>query len=301
MSANSSQPSTPSVAIDPNTSHPAHKLLAQAHRDDPDEASRIFTDKVLHKPLLLSASTNDDKRAARRHLRLRKKAYALKRARPKPLSAKEKRELRLYELRPEECRYEIYSELNTLWRRYILEVLGYLDRNGGVVKGKVGSGVSASGNAGSLLASADFHGMEVEVVRCSDVGRVGHKGIVVRETRSTLTLVSDEREDPRRLARRARRKKQDTTTTAANQEEQDKVRMILKKGSVFRVTIELPTTEDTDRDPGTREHQNDQLERNQRDVGARRMLIFELHGDQLEIRPIERAVKKFKWRPMNNL
>lgn len=186
MSTNSSRPSTPlgtpkhASNNEPNTSHPAYKLLSQAHPSDPETTTKIFTGKIQHKPLLLSTSTahnNEDKRALRRHIRLRKKSYALKHARPKPLSAKEKRALKLYELKPQECRYEIYKGLNRLWTRYILEVLGYLDREGKVVKGKVGSATTAN-SGGSLLASADFHGMEVEVVRCVDVGRVGLKGIV---------------------------------------------------------------------------------------------------------------------------
>ena len=55
--------------------------------------------------------------------------------------------------------------------------------------GKNGGYVTASG-AGSLLASADFHGAEVQVVRSRCVGRVGVRGIVVRETKFTFVVVT---------------------------------------------------------------------------------------------------------------
>lgn len=300
MSAPSTGTTTPSKST---PTHPAHKLLSRAHPTDQFKATQILTDKIAHKPLFLnpnttSTSTNDsDKRAARRHIRQRKKAYALKHARPRPLSAKEKRALALYELRPEECRYEVYRGLNALWRRYVLEALGYLDRGGKVVKGKVGSAATASNGAGALIAGADFHGMEVEVVRCVDVGRLGLKGIVVRETRSTLTVVCDARED-RARGRRAEKADGDGQGTEAGAR-RDKVRMVLKKGTVFRVVLDLPGREEA---PASNSSDAvDAREPTASGTLTKRQLVFELHGDQLEIRPVERATKKFKWKSMDYL
>ncbi|KAJ9650884.1 hypothetical protein H2198_009824 [Neophaeococcomyces mojaviensis] len=290
------RPSTPTTTT--NTSHPAFKLLSKA-QSDPETATKIFAEKIIHKPLLLSTSTDHaqaNARTARRHLQLHKKTYALKHARPKPLSAKEKRSLNLYELKPLECRYEIYRGLNALWRRYILEVLGYVDREGRVVETKTGQPVSVNGG-GALIASADFHGMEVEVVGCVDQGRVGCRGIVVRETRSTVVIVCDERERSRRKLQRDGK---------AGDVVQDKVRMILKKGTVFRIVIDLPSKEEngagrlqaeaTGSGPTAGDSTSSQTA-----LRTKRQLVFELHGDQLGIRPIERAVKKFKWKPMDYL
>lgn len=158
-----------------------------------------------------------------------------------------------------------------LWTRYALEVLGYLDREGKVVKGKVGTSITAMG-AGAVLAGADFHGMEIEVVRSVDAGRVGLKGIVVRETRSTFVVVMDEREKGR-----------------AEEVVKDKVGTIFKKGSVFRVCIELPGDEVIPAEEGEVQQK------------TKRQVVFEIHGDQIELRPIDRATKKFKWKPMNYL
>ncbi|KAK5094566.1 RNase P/RNase MRP complex subunit [Lithohypha guttulata] len=289
MSASStgfSRPSGPSKSTSDPSSHPAQKLLARAHPTDEAKVTQILTDKIAYKPLFLNSSANDsDKRAARRHIRLRKKAYALKHARPKPLSAKEKRGLRVYELKPEECRYEVYKGLNALWTRYVLEVLGYLDRNGMVVKGRIGSVASANGGVGALIASADFHGMEVEVVR------------------STLTIVCNEKEDkPRRPKPEANGKEGAEVSTGTGNAKgasggQDKVRMILKKGAVFRVVLDLPSKDQATAGSDTA----DAPDSTTTDTLTKRRLIFELHGDQLEIRPIERATKKFKWKSMDYL
>lgn len=44
---------------------------------------------------------------------------------------------------------------------------------------------------GSKLVSADFHGAEMEVVRSKCSGRVGLKGIVVRDTKFTFVIVTE--------------------------------------------------------------------------------------------------------------
>lgn len=170
------------------------------------------------------------------------------------------------------------------------------------MKGRIGSAVTGTSGAG-LIASADFHGMEVEIVRCVDVGRVGLRGIVVRETRSTVTVVCDEKEDTKKTKRQAKWRGKGETP----KDDQDKVRMIMKKGTVFRVVIDLPMEEDKEQsllDEEDVQMKEDQDDTRKVDVAKRepkRQLVFELHGDQLEIRPIERAVKKFKWRPMDYL
>lgn len=43
---------------------------------------------------------------------------------------------------------------------------------------------------GPMLASADYHGAELEVVRSRCVGRVGCKGIVVKDTKFTFEMIT---------------------------------------------------------------------------------------------------------------
>ena len=47
---------------------------------------------------------------------------------------------------------------------------------------------------GPLLASADYHGAMVDVVRCRCVGRVGIKGIIVKDTKFTMEIITPKNE-----------------------------------------------------------------------------------------------------------
>ena len=77
-----------------------------------------------------------------------------------------------------------------MWVGYAREVLLGLDvKDGGGDEGRKGVYVTAMG-VGSKLAGMDFHGAELEVVRCGCVGRVGCRGIVVRETRGVFVVVT---------------------------------------------------------------------------------------------------------------
>jgi ribonuclease P protein subunit POP4 len=112
-----------------------------------------------------------------------------------------------------------------LWNGYMLEVLGLANATvaGGAADDGGGEGRAAQTTTtttmrevsvaaqGSLLASADLHGAEVEVVRCRDAGKVGFRGIVVRETKFTLVIVM----------------------------RGDKVRTVMKKGAVFAYEVRI--------------------------------------------------------------
>ncbi|RMZ76812.1 hypothetical protein DV738_g4688, partial [Chaetothyriales sp. CBS 135597] len=224
-----------------STSHPAHTLLARAH--SPSSAARIFADKIQHKPLLLKPTTDGDKRALRRHVRLRQKQYYLQHQKPKPLSAREKRATGVHQLKRDEVRYALYQGLNELWNGYMLEVLGFTDPAGQLRPGWEGKRVTSEG-VGSLLASADLHGAEIEVVQSRDTGRVGTRGIVVRDTKFSFVVVTPA----------------------------EKVRTLPKKGSVFRYVTRVMV-----------------------DGQERRRLVFEVNGSQFELRPVDRANRKFKW------
>lgn len=238
----SSPKPSPPAAI----SHPAYSMLSRAH--SPDTVNRIFTDKIKNKPLLLQPTTSD-RRALRRQVRLRKKEYHLRKRKPQPLSAKEKRRLKLLSLAKQEIKYDIYKSLHELWKGYMLEVLGYV-KDGEVVASNSHKEVTGQSH-GSLLASADFHGAEFQVVRCSDLGKVGIKGIVVRDTKFTFVVVTP----------------------------QDQVRTLPKKDTIFRYEIPLPP--EKDHEP--------------------RKLVMELHGNQVEFRPADRANRKFKWKAMDHI
>ena len=169
----------------------------------------------------------------------------------------------MFKLRKEEIRYEIYEGLHALWVQYMLEVLGFL-KDGVAVPGALGRAVTAQSH-GSLLVSADFHGAGWEVVRCSDVGKVGIKGIVVRDTKFTFVVVT----------------------------RKDEVKVLPKKNTVFRYEIPLPKL---DGQEGSGQEADSRAEQQEEQGQKCRNLVFELHGNQFEFRPTDRANRKFKWK-----
>jgi ribonuclease P protein subunit POP4 len=167
--------------------HIAHELLARAH--SPDTADQLFTERIKQKPLFLrpTSPTPADNRSRRRLQRLRKKEYFYRKQKPRPLSAREKRISGIYDIPKEECKYEVFKGLHKLWVEYMQEVLDINDRRTKIPL------ITAQAH-GSKLASADFHGAEIEVVRSRCTGRVGTKGIVVRDTKFTFVIVTEKDE-----------------------------------------------------------------------------------------------------------
>jgi ribonuclease P protein subunit POP4 len=159
-------------------------LISRAH--PPKTAQELHGKRVIHKPLLLGPTTTDensqDARAQRRRKRLQKESHVRRRRKPKPLSAKEKRDLGVYEISKEEQKYDLYRPLHDLWVGYMCEILD--------LKADQENYLTAQG-VGSKLASADFHGAEICVVRSGCVGRVGCKGVVLRDTKFTFVVITE--------------------------------------------------------------------------------------------------------------
>lgn len=163
-------------------------LLARAH--SPSSTSRIFAEKIQHKPLLLRptavAQSTLDARAARQ--KQREAQRGRRKIKPRPLTAAEKRKLCVYDMPEEEKRYELYAGLNKMWRGYMREILGIGPPEGGLERAR--QVYLTPANAGPKIASADFHGADVEVVRSRCVSRVGVRGIVVRDTKFTFVVIT---------------------------------------------------------------------------------------------------------------
>jgi len=155
-------------------------LLARAH--SPDSANRIYTDKIQHRTLHLRPSSPPpavvNARVARR--RAREAAKAKSKIRPKPLSSRERRQLGLHDIPRDGHKYQIYEPLNALWLGYAREVLGNDIFTGGPT-------------AAAKLASAELHGALAEVVRSRCPGRVGIQGIVVRDRKFVLEIITRSR------------------------------------------------------------------------------------------------------------
>jgi ribonuclease P protein subunit POP4 len=166
--------------------HIAEELSQRAH--PPDAASTIFQERVKLRPLLLRPSSPDptrDARSKRQYERHQKAKAQRKSKKPKPLSAKQKRALCIYDVPKEQQKYAIYEPLHRMWCEYMQEILGLGNEDGSDGK----SYVDAVG-AGPILASADYHGALVEVVRSRCMSRVGLKGIVVKDTKFTFDIIT---------------------------------------------------------------------------------------------------------------
>lgn len=167
------------------TEHIAEELLKRAH--EPENASTIFREKIKLRPLHLRPTSPDptlNARSKRQYERLQKAKAQRKSNKPKPLSAKQKRALCIYDIPKEQRKYAIYEPLHRLWCGYMREILGVKDGRRNV----------NANTAGPFLVSADYHGAMMEIVRSRCVSRVGLRGIVVKDTKFTFELITKQNE-----------------------------------------------------------------------------------------------------------
>ncbi|XP_074522816.1 ribonuclease P protein subunit p29 isoform X2 [Halichoeres trimaculatus] len=119
------------------------------------------------------------------------------RRRAKGLNARQKSEMRVFDIKAEQQRYELFLPLHQLWRRYITDLCG---------------GLTSSSSPQSVqlkLLRADFHGAIISVVRSKCPSYVGTTGILVQEFRHVFKIITKE----------------------------DKLKVIPKRNSVFEVEI----------------------------------------------------------------
>ncbi|KAK3318213.1 putative rRNA and tRNA processing protein [Apodospora peruviana] len=233
-------------------------LLTRAH--EPDEANRIFTEKVQQRPLFLAPSSppRSDARAARRRAQQKKTQARKKALKPKPLSAAQRRKLGLYDIPREGQKYALFVPLHNLWLGYIRELLGPEIYTGGE-------------GAAAKLCSADFHGGEVEVVRSGCVSRVGIKGIVVKDSRFAFEIITPK----------------------------NHLKLVPKEGTVFRLQVPaqpaVTTTTTTKPDGITENQETDRAVAKESDThDPPPSMAFEIHGEQFRFRSADRASKKFR-------
>lgn len=156
------------------------ELLARAH--PPDTVSRIFSDKIQHRSLHLRRSSPPPSALNARNARRKARQEAKDRlkSKPKPLSSRQRRSLGLHNVPAAGQSFEIYAGLNKLWIGYAHELLGRELYTGGT-------------GAAAKLASAELHGAVAEVVRSRCPGRVGIKGIIVRDRKFVMEIITEKR------------------------------------------------------------------------------------------------------------
>ncbi|PHH78475.1 hypothetical protein CDD82_3028 [Ophiocordyceps australis] len=154
------------------------QLLLRAH--SPTTAKQIYSDKIDHRPLLLKPSSPPrhilKSRAARRKARQAEKT----KAKSKTLSSRQRRRLGLDEIPRDGHRYHLYEPLHQLWLGYAREILANDLFTGGP-------------GAAAKLSSAELHGALAQVVRSRCPDRVGIRGIVVRDRKFVMEIVTPTR------------------------------------------------------------------------------------------------------------
>ncbi len=84
---------------------------------------------------------------------------------------------------------------------------------------------------------------------------------------------------------------------------------IPKKDTIFRVEVPLPEDDGQDDDDAghgvtsqaTEQDGGAETPKSEKKKKKKNPLVFELHGNQFQVRPADRANKKFKWRKMDYL
>ncbi|MBN3283743.1 RPP29 protein, partial [Polyodon spathula] len=107
-----------------------------------------------------------------------KKTKKNKRSKTKSLSAKERREMKIFELKPEQQKYELFLPLHELWKQYIRELCNGL---GPQVEPMI---------VQTKLLKADFHGAVVTVVKSKCPSYVGTTGIILQELKHMFKIIT---------------------------------------------------------------------------------------------------------------
>lgn len=106
----------------------------------------------------------------------------------KRLSRKEFKDLGLFSLPRKTLKYEDYLQLNALWNSYMEQQLGA----GGTIQliNKFDPTHPQYDQLSSLIHKSDFHGARLKVTCSKCASLVGHKGIVLLESKFTFSIIS---------------------------------------------------------------------------------------------------------------
>ncbi|KAK1161946.1 ribonuclease P protein subunit p29 [Acipenser oxyrinchus oxyrinchus] len=107
-----------------------------------------------------------------------KKKKKNKKRKTKSLSAKERRQMKIFELKPQQQKYELFLPLHELWKQYIRELCNGL-----------GPQVQPMMIQTKLL-KADFHGAVVTVVKSKCPSYVGTTGIILQELKHMFKIIT---------------------------------------------------------------------------------------------------------------
>ncbi|XP_069595392.1 ribonuclease P protein subunit p29 [Ranitomeya imitator] len=103
-----------------------------------------------------------------------------KRHKAKGFTAKERRELKLFRINPDQQRYHMYLPLHQLWKQYIRDLCNGL-RPG-----------TQTQMIQSKILKADLHGAAVTVFKSKCPSYVGLAGIILQESKHVFKIITEE-------------------------------------------------------------------------------------------------------------
>ncbi|KAM4744703.1 ribonuclease P protein subunit p29 [Anableps anableps] len=175
------------VGVEPHSSSKAARFTEAYLKKCIQQPIRLDVKSILtHKAVILGYS------------RPKKDQTSWNSKKAKGLKARQKRRMKVFHVKPEHQRYELFLPLHKLWRQYIMDLCGGLKPtvNPQFVQQK--------------LLKADFHGAIITVVRSKCPSYVGTTGILMQEFKHVFKIITEE----------------------------DKVKVIPKRNSVFAVEID---------------------------------------------------------------
>ncbi|KAJ7311901.1 hypothetical protein JRQ81_006219 [Phrynocephalus forsythii] len=153
--------------IQPQGSEEAEAFVkAFLKRSMPQKSDKKIQDLFARKAVILN------------HFHKRRKRQRKRRG--KGFSAKQRREMRLFEIKPEQQRYELFVPLHELWKQYIRDLCNGLrpDAQPQMIQTK--------------LLKADLHGALVTVTKSKCPSYVGITGIVLQEMKHIFKIITKE-------------------------------------------------------------------------------------------------------------
>ncbi|XP_062997413.1 ribonuclease P protein subunit p29 [Elgaria multicarinata webbii] len=153
--------------IQPQGSKEAEAFVkAFLKRSMPQKSDEIIQDHLTRKAVVLE--------------HFHKKRKRQKKKKKKGFSAKQRRDMRLFEIQPEQQRYEIFVPLHELWKQYIRDLCNGLrpEAQPQMIQAK--------------LLKADFHGALVTVTKSKCPSYVGITGIILQEMKHVFKIITKE-------------------------------------------------------------------------------------------------------------
>ncbi|KAJ2156559.1 RNase P/RNase MRP complex subunit, partial [Coemansia sp. RSA 552] len=146
------------------------------------KAQTTFMDRVDGRAVLLTNPYKDKATLPNRS----GEAGIAKRAGRKRITAKEKRQTKIYDIPEESRRYELFLPLHRLWTKYIITLLGDKDIS------TEGADLKHQQILLGRIIKADLHGAKMSVERSKCPNFVGLSGIVAQETKNTFKLITED-------------------------------------------------------------------------------------------------------------